>query len=401
MTSYRAAAFALAFAMAGCGGEGKKVAPTPSPDKEGPSKEELEAESEAKQIGAITGALNEFGPAVHTCWSQAAADDFRLQGSITLGITMLGEGKSEVSLLEDKAGDEVLSECLLKLWREYQWPAVFAHGDAVQLPPFEFVAPDAQFMVSQAHVEMRSFANAKVQSQRLLSENNTGNAGAALRLIRILPGGAIPMHSHQGDELLYVFAGSGLLDARAGKGRLEAGSAVYLPSGTPYSLAQAGESPLQVVHFSAPADSEKAFENVMTPEDPSLLGKVPKRGPKALVRKGNEAGVFPILSGKASVAIFFDALSGKENAAYLGVLEAQPGASVPLHRHGDSSEYLFVLEGEAEMYINARKILVRAGDGIQIPPGIEHGVTVVGEQPLKAVQLYTPPGPEQRFKNGS
>ena len=52
-----------------CGGAAKKSAGPPVPDKEVPSEDELAAEKEAEQFTAITSALNEFGPAVHTCWS--------------------------------------------------------------------------------------------------------------------------------------------------------------------------------------------------------------------------------------------------------------------------------------------------------------------------------------------
>ena len=36
-----------------------------------------EAETEARQIQAIADALNEYAPAVHSCWARAATDDFR------------------------------------------------------------------------------------------------------------------------------------------------------------------------------------------------------------------------------------------------------------------------------------------------------------------------------------
>ena len=52
------------------------------------------------------------------------------------------------------------------------------------------------------------------------------------------------------------------------------------------------------------------------------------------------------------------------------------------------------------MSIAGRTIPVTAGDGIQIPLGVEHGVRITGATTFKALQLYTPAGPEQRFKRG-
>jgi putative monooxygenase len=119
-----------------------------------------------------------------------------------------------------------------------------------------------------------------------------------------------------------------------------------------------------------------------------------------MVRAVADATAYRILAGKAEVRILFDAAISGQESAYLGAMTAQPGAVVPLHRHSASSEYLFVIEGEAEMSVAGRVIPVRAGDGIQIPPSVEHGVTISGGSAFKALQLYSPAGPEQRFKAG-
>jgi hypothetical protein len=68
------AACVLALLLPACGhGSGKDMAPKGGPDV---AKEDAGADVEALQIQTIAGALNEFGPAVHTCWAHAAADDF-------------------------------------------------------------------------------------------------------------------------------------------------------------------------------------------------------------------------------------------------------------------------------------------------------------------------------------
>ncbi|MBL4633133.1 MAG: cupin domain-containing protein [Kofleriaceae bacterium] len=385
-----------------CGGTAKRNAAPSVPDKEVPTEDQLAAEKEAKQINAITSALNEFGPAVHTCWSRAAADDFRLEGAVTLGVTMLGQGRSDVVLLQDSAEDSVLSSCLLQLWREYQWADIFEPGDAVQLPPFEFVAPDTQFMVSQAHVPHMAFESGAIDAQVLLSKRNTGNDDAALAILRVSPGSTIPMRAHAHDEIFYVYAGAGSIDGRGGKREIAAGGAVYIPANTPHTIQQSGTEALQLVQFSVfPSGTGSGDASFLMASGDVHSGKVAKRGPASVVVPDKDAHVFPILSGKASVRVFFDANSPKGASAYLGVLRASPESIVPLHRHGQESEYLLILEGEAEMYVNGRTIIVRAGDGIQIPSGVEHGVKVLGTAQLKAVQFYTPPGPEARFKNGS
>ncbi len=385
-----------------CGGAAKQTVAPAAPSKEGPSEDELAAEKEAEQINAITSALNEFGPAVHTCWSRAAADDFHLEGAVTLGVTMLGEGRSDVVVLKDSTGDSVLSSCLLELWREYQWADVFDPGDAVQLPPFEFVAPDAQFMVSQAHVPHMGFENGSIDAQVLLSKRNTGNDDAALAILRVSVGASIPMRAHTHDEIFYVYAGTGVVDGRGGKRTITRGGAVYIPANSPHRIQQSGAEALELVQFSIfPSGSGSGDTSFLMASGDAHSGKIAKRGPAFVAIPDKDAHAFPILSGKASVQIYFDASSPNEASAYLGVLQARPESVVPLHRHGQESEYLLILDGEAEMYVNGRAIIVRAGDGIQIPSGVEHGVKVLGTAQLKAVQFYTPPGPESRYKNGS
>jgi quercetin dioxygenase-like cupin family protein len=72
--------------------------------------------------------------------------------------------------------------------------------------------------------------------------------------------------------------------------------------------------------------------------------------------------------------------------------------TIPPHTHDGSSEYLYLLEGSGVMTIGADRREVAAGDAIQIPPGTLHGMVVAAGGPIKAIQLYTPAGPEQRFR---
>jgi quercetin dioxygenase-like cupin family protein len=48
------------------------------------------------------------------------------------------------------------------------------------------------------------------------------------------------------------------------------------------------------------------------------------------------------------------------------------------------------------MTVAGTQIAVTPTSVIQIPPNTKHAVTATEE--IRAVQLYTPPGPEQRFK---
>jgi quercetin dioxygenase-like cupin family protein len=88
--------------------------------------------------------------------------------------------------------------------------------------------------------------------------------------------------------------------------------------------------------------------------------------------------------------------------ASLTLLGIAGGASVPEHVHDDAWELLTILQGSGTMTLGAgdtkRTIDVRPGAALRIPRGVPHSFVAAAGEPVIAVQLYTPPGAEQRFK---
>ena len=78
------------------------------------------------------------------------------------------------------------------------------------------------------------------------------------------------------------------------------------------------------------------------------------------------------------------------------MLEADAGAAMPAHVHAKETEVLYVLAGGGTMTVGGVAIAVDANAVIQIPAGVEHAFTASAA--TRALQIYTPPGPEQRFK---
>jgi quercetin dioxygenase-like cupin family protein len=83
-------------------------------------------------------------------------------------------------------------------------------------------------------------------------------------------------------------------------------------------------------------------------------------------------------------------------AAYVGRLEA--GAPVPEHDHATSWEYLAVIEGKGTLTIEGKPVTLGPRSVIAIPPATKHSFAPGEGAPLLAIQIYTPPGPEERFK---
>jgi quercetin dioxygenase-like cupin family protein len=114
------------------------------------------------------------------------------------------------------------------------------------------------------------------------------------------------------------------------------------------------------------------------------------------VVKGSDAPTHSVAGGKVLAQLFLNQTNAS-NLAALSVLTLQPGAAVPLHSHPESAEILYMLEGKMDMTINGTAISASAGDAIHIPLGAEHSAKVASDTPVKAVQVYVAPGPEQRF----
>lgn len=73
-------------------------------------------------------------------------------------------------------------------------------------------------------------------------------------------------------------------------------------------------------------------------------------------------------------------------------------AGVKEHAHDAEWECLSVQLGRGTLTLAGRPVPVEPGGIVCVPPGARHAWTPTGDAPLVAVQVYSPGGPEQRFK---
>jgi mannose-6-phosphate isomerase-like protein (cupin superfamily) len=92
----------------------------------------------------------------------------------------------------------------------------------------------------------------------------------------------------------------------------------------------------------------------------------------------------------------------EDGSASLGSLMASKSAPVPQNVHDHEWEILAVLSGDGTLVrtVGGREddTPVAAGTFVSIAPGVPHAYRPSGTSPLVAIQLYSPPGPEQRLK---
>jgi mannose-6-phosphate isomerase-like protein (cupin superfamily) len=73
-----------------------------------------------------------------------------------------------------------------------------------------------------------------------------------------------------------------------------------------------------------------------------------------------------------------------------------PGGGPPPHRH-DFEETFTVLEGELEAVFRGSKVVVRAGDTINIPANAPHQFRNASAQPVRMLCICSPAGQEKFF----
>lgn len=353
------------------------------------------------RIAAIERAINQTEAAQHECWAFAAADDFRVRGTMVLRVTFGADRRpSSVDVIMDEPRDARLRACIVELFQQYAWPQVFDDGQAIELP-LNFKAPRGQYTVAARYAESKTLVPDRLRATTLMYERNTGNGAGGMALLELKGDIDNGMHWHNtATEILYVLQGQIFVygDNRRKRQTVKAGQAVYVPPGAPHGDGHTGKGSAVVLQFFTPEGPQRRYLTGR-PVDTVFARKgaaVPRRDSKPIVVKRPRS--YPIAGGRGQVAFFFEESTTGHKAAYMGVLTAQPGVAVPAHRHRGESEYLYIVTGGGTMTVANDRYPVGAQTAVQIPANTEHSVVVAGQVPLVAVQFYTPSGPEQRFK---
>jgi len=215
----------------------------------------------------------------------------------------------------------------------------------------------------------------------LLDENNTGNAGASMFELAIQAGGTTGPRKTERAELWY-FLGNAKINGVA----IGAGDMLFVQAGGIREVSAATDAHAVIVV--APGGREGSARAGALP--------TPGVGP----REEAQVPVAPLKAKDAKTygpaTIFLDSAVYKKAPFSASVLQLAAGANVPEHVHANETELLYVLEGSGTMTIAGQAIAVTSTSVIQIPPNTKHAFSAASN--VRAVQLYTPGGPEQRFK---
>lgn len=392
-----------ALALVGCGG-GTKRATVDGAENAGDDPSSAVGEpaggpapsEDERRLAAIEHVVNDTEPARHLCWELAAAETLGTEGQVLLSIGF-GAGGSvrDVAVVEETVDDERVVDCLTEVYTRYPWPRVFANGESIELP-FTFTAPRAQYVVRR-DLARRYEATSGLAATIIIDRKNSGQDRASLTALSMPAGLEVPMHRHSSTEVLWVESGDGYLIDLDGKERAVAtGDAIYIAAGVAHGF-RAGPAGAAFIQVYGPAGAEQRFKDGL-PSDTSPVDdderKRPAKGfPRAQLAKSGQRFALPA----GSVELFFDREATADGGASFATMTMPGGATVPAHAHDNETEVLFVRTGGGTMEVDGVSIAVAAGHGIAIPPGHRHGF-VAGADGVEVLQVYTPSGPEQRFK---
>ena len=393
----------VVIAAAACGAP-EPARPLPPPPARLPVAPAAPAEapvaSEVERLAAIQKAMNELDEAMQGCWAAAATERLDIAGELDTHIDIGAPVPVHAFAVRDTLGHPRLTACAIAVLTSYAW-APPLYGQSIRLP-FRFRAPAAQHVIDRELVSWNR--QGAIGVAVLLDERNTGNGAASMFEVAIAGGATTGMRTTARDEL-WLFRGAATVQAVGVPGRREvgAGDVMFVPAGGAREvIARAGD--LRAVIVVVPGGREGAARAGALPTPPIGPVRAAPAGPvhlPAAAARGFCLGKPPRVArgscGEATrVDLFAEprAIGGAPLAAT--VLDMPAGAVVPEHVHGRETELLYVLEGSGTMTVAGTRIAVTASSVVQVPPSTPHAFEAAAR--VRALQVYTPAGPEQRFK---
>lgn len=386
-----AAASALAACSAPAASSPAPLAPKPQPaPAAAPAK--TEGEQQAERLAAIQHAMNQLDEGAQQCWAAAAAvEGYRLAGDLA-ALVEIAAPRASVQVTRNTSGSARLSACVAELLARYPWAPPLA-GQAISLP-FAFRAPSGQSVIDRRFVP--AIGQGSVAVATLLDERNTGSPAASMFEVTVAAGASTGLRVASRTEAWFFLGAGEVGSVWGGRGQAQpitGGDLLLVPAGTARKLEASAGAPLRAVLVVTPGGVEGSARAGALPTPEAPLTKTAPAAAFTLAR-ATDAKHYPRPGGE--VSLLLDPATTKQPALSAAILSFAAGTAVPLHQHAAETELLYILEGAGTLTIGEASLPVEPSSVLQLPRGVPHAF--VASAPLRALQLYTPAGPEQRFK---
>jgi quercetin dioxygenase-like cupin family protein len=185
-----------------------------------------------------------------------------------------------------------------------------------------------------------------------------------------------------------------ITDTRGHQERVAAGDMMLVPKGGVRNITAGSEALRAVLLLSPGGDEGTARAGALpTPEAPRS-GPSSAAAPRPILARASGAQQYPRPGG--TVLLVLDPARTKRGEIAASLLTLEAGATVPQHQHATETELLYILDGTGTLTVGGVTLPVQPTSVLQLRPAIPHGF--VASTRLRAIQFYTPAGPEQRFK---
>jgi quercetin dioxygenase-like cupin family protein len=199
----------------------------------------------------------------------------------------------------------------------------------------------------------------------------TGFAALEQILLACAPGRSLPRGAGEGEEVLFVLSGEGVLHLGGEAHALEPESGAYLAPGERYELEAPGPGSLRLVAVRVP-DPE--------PEDAAARRAVVRR----LADQERSAA-----TTQREFRIVADPATGLRSAThFVGYI---PPVRAPEHFH-TYDEVIYVLDGEGVLHVGGQEHSLAAGSSIQLPARTVHCLENSGDAVMRVVAVFRPAG---------
>lgn len=365
--------------LAACG-----ATPTPAPVAKAPVTSDAAVDapqvSDDEKLAAIQKAMNDLAPVVQQCWAAvAAAERFDVEGELAAQIDIAPA--PHVTLVRDTTKNATLAACVTKVLESYRWAPPLA-GQSIQLP-FQFHAPDGQSVIDRRLVPEKT--QGKIGVSVLLDENTTGNPAASM--LGVTLGASTGLRTAERDQLWYITGN----DAVVGKDTAAPGDMIFVPKGGVFEVApKAGD--VHAVVVLVPGGREGIARAGALPNRDAVGAK--PSGAIVLHAKNAKTYCRGGTSGPDCAGVQIFAEPSTIHSSALSASRLIDIKQVPEHVHERETELVYVEQGQGTFTVGGTDVAITGSSVTQIPPKVRHAF--VGE--VTGFQVYTPAGPEQRFK---
>ena len=249
----------------------------------------------------------------------------------------------------------------------------------------------------------------------------------------IIPGEAIQPHRHlDADEIVFVQRGSGVARAGTREDSVGPGATLYIPRNTVVSLRNTGVEPLGVAFVFSKPGFEQVMRDNSVPEGQAAvpLSAEEQAAIRARHRWHYIAGTEPYPGGPGRGGVILsrfegerritrpgpcsltarmatpfvvkvDPRNGGSDELVMAYAEIAPGDAVPIQRHAEADEIIFVHRGSGLARVGDREAAVTAGATLYAPRGVPVALSNDGPVPLALAFFFSHPGPEERMRETS